>query len=421
MFKIYRSKRITLTCGKLLKNFREYASTKSPLQAQHTALYDFHTKHGGKMVNFGGYILPVQYSDQSIIASHLHTRQHAAIFDVSHMLQTYVRGSDAIACIESLCTADIKGMAVGQSTLTVFTNENGGILDDLIVTKISDEQLYIVSNAAMKSQDMQIMMCAKDHFTADGKKVDIEFLSTSDQSLIAVQGPKAVANLQKLLPKTKTLDEFYFLHTTVSEVAGIQDCRITRCGYTGEDGVEVSVPSAHVVHVTEALLNANEYLKLAGLGARDTLRLEAGLCLYGSDINAETTPVEAGLAWLIARRRRNESNFPGAKRILSQLDKQTDEIKLRRIGLTMCEDKKSPPARAGSKIYHKDKEVGYITSGCISPSLGKNISMGYIAAAHARTPHEMVQLKIRDNFYDAFITRMPFVKTNYFNKPKNSV
>lgn len=160
MFKINKLEGISFAFGKLLKNFREYSSTNNTIKAQHTALYDFHTKHGGKMVNFGGYILPVQYRDQSIISSHLHTRHHASIFDVSHMLQTYVHGKDAIACIESLCTADIKGMTVGTSSLTMFTNDNGGILDDLIVSKSGEEQLYIVSNAAMKSQDMKIMLGA---------------------------------------------------------------------------------------------------------------------------------------------------------------------------------------------------------------------------------------------------------------------
>lgn len=421
MFKINKLEGISFAFGKLLKNFREYSSTNNTIKAQHTALYDFHTKHGGKMVNFGGYILPVQYRDQSIISSHLHTRHHASIFDVSHMLQTYVHGKDAIACIESLCTADIKGMTVGTSSLTMFTNDNGGILDDLIVSKSGEEQLYIVSNAAMKSQDMKIMLGAMDRFKAEGKSVDIEFLSTDDQSLIAIQGPKAVTSLEKLLPKTKILDQFYFLHTTVSEVAGIPNCRITRCGYTGEDGVEVSVPSAHVEYLTEALLKTNEHLKMAGLGARDTLRLESGLCLYGRDITDQTTPVEAGLAWLIARRRRNERDFPGSNRILSQLNKLTGEIRHRRIGLIMCGEKKTPPARVGAKIYYKDVEVGFITSGCISPSLGKNIGMGYILEEHSNIPNKMVHLKIRDYFYDAFITPMPFVKPNYFNKPKKLI
>ncbi|XP_011197404.1 aminomethyltransferase, mitochondrial [Bactrocera dorsalis] len=421
MFKMNKLNGISYAFEKLPKGFQKYCSGNNQIKAQHTALYDFHKKNGGKMVNFGGYILPVQYADQSIVSSHLHTRHHASIFDVSHMLQTYVRGKDAIPCIESLCTADIKGMTFGTSSLTIFTNDNGGILDDLIVSKIDDEQLYIVSNAAMKFQDMEIMEKAKNRFNADGKNVDIEFLSTSDQSLIAIQGPRGVRSLEKFLPKPKILNELYFLHTTVSEVAGIPKCRITRCGYTGEDGVEVSVPSTHVEYLTEALLETNEHLKMAGLGARDTLRLESGLCLYGKDITDETTPVEAGLAWLIARRRRNERDFPGSDRILSQLNKLTGEISHCRIGLVMCGKNKTPPARAGVKIYYKDKEVGFITSGCISPSLEKNIAMGYILEDHINISNKMVHLKIRDNLYDAIITRMPFVKPNYFNKPKELI
>ncbi|KAM8716834.1 hypothetical protein ACLKA7_003671 [Drosophila subpalustris] len=381
-------------------------------EGERTALYDFHVRKGGKIVNFGGYALPVQYTDQSIIASHLYTRSVGSIFDVSHMLQTFVRGKDAAACLESICTADILDMPAGSGSLSVFTNDQGGILDDLIVNKVNEKELYVVSNAAMKQQDMNIMSSAVSHFKSQGRDVSIEFLTPSDQSLIAVQGPQVAKELGKLLAKPKAFDQLYFMRSAIFELAGISNVRITRCGYTGEDGVEISVPSTQVESLTEALL-AGCQLKLAGLGARDSLRLEAGLCLYGSDIDAQTTPVEAALSWLVAKRRRSTADFPGAQLVLSQLK---EGVQRRRIGLQML-GVKPPPARAGVAIYSEGQQVGQLTSGCPSPSTGRNIAMGYVQE-HLKKPGTQVQLKVREKFYEAEITRMPFVKANYFNKPK---
>ncbi|KAH8419420.1 hypothetical protein KR222_011289 [Zaprionus bogoriensis] len=381
-------------------------------EGERTALYDFHVRKGGKIVNFGGYALPVQYSDQSIIASHLYTRSAGSIFDVSHMLQTYVRGRDAAACLESICTADILDMPAGSGSLTVFTNEQGGILDDLIVNKVSDQELYVVSNAAMKQQDMGIMSFAVSRFKTQGKDVSIEFLKPSDQSLIAVQGPQVAKELANLLSPTNSLDQLYFMRSGIFELAGIKNVRITRCGYTGEDGVEISVPSTQVEALTEALL-AGGQLKLAGLGARDSLRLEAGLCLYGNDIDAKTTPVEAALAWLVAKRRRTTADFPGAQLILQQLKQG---VQRRRVGLQML-GTKPPPARAGVAIFSEGQQVGQLTSGCPSPSTGRNIAIGYVQE-QLKQPGTKLELKVRDKLYEAEITRMPFVKANYYNKPK---
>lgn len=392
---------------------RYFASHSANDKVERTALYDFHLKNGGKLVNFGGYSLPVQYSDQGIAASHVHTRKYASIFDVSHMLQTYVRGKDAVACMESICTADIQGANQGSGSLTVFTNEQGCILDDLIVTKVQNDHLYVVSNAAMKQQDMSIMESAVNSFKSNGKDVAIEFLTPSDQSLIAVQGPTGVEALAELT--SINLKKLYFMNTVVANVAGVDNCRITRCGYTGEDGVEISIPSRQVVQVTEALLEQQkQQVKLAGLGARDSLRLEAGLCLYGSDIDANTTPIEAALAWLVAKRRRLEENFPGASVINKKLKSGVEN---RRIGLKMSPSGKPPPARAGVEIFKNQQKIGQITSGCPSPSLGFNIGMGYVQEQF-KQPGTAVQLKIRDRFYDAEITKMPFINTNYYLKPK---
>ncbi|XP_023308028.2 aminomethyltransferase, mitochondrial [Lucilia cuprina] len=392
---------------------RSFAAHASNDKVERTALYDFHVKNGGKIVNFGGYSLPVQYADLGIAASHVHTRKFASIFDVSHMLQTYVRGKDAVECMESICTADIRGAAGGTGSLTVFTNEKGCILDDLIVTKVKNDLLYVVSNAAMKQQDMQIMESAVNHFKSNGKDVAIEFLVPADQSLIAVQGPTAVEALSAVT--VGDLSKLYFMNTVVTEVAGVPNCRITRCGYTGEDGVEISIPSDRVEHVTEALLQqTKQQVKLAGLGARDSLRLEGGLCLYGSDIDANTTPIEAALAWLVAKRRRAEENFPGAAVLNKQLK---SGVERRRVGIKLTGTGKPPPARAGVEIFKDDQKVGVITSGCPSPSLGFNIAMGYIQEQYKQAGCG-VQLKIRDRFYDAEVAKMPFIKTNYYLKPK---
>ncbi|XP_016993398.2 aminomethyltransferase, mitochondrial [Drosophila takahashii] len=381
-------------------------------EGQRTALYDFHVQKGGKIVNFGGYALPVQYSDQSIIASHLHTRQVGSIFEVSHMLQTRVFGKDAAACLESVCTADILGTPDGSGTLTVFTNEVGGILDDLIVNKVSEKELYVVSNAAMKQQDMGIMRAAVETFKSQGKDVTIEFLTPDDQSLVAVQGPQVATELSKLLPKEVSLDQVYFMRSLVTSLAGIPNVRITRCGYTGEDGVEISVESSQARNLTESLLQSGS-LKLAGLGARDSLRLEAGLCLYGSDIDSKTTPVEAALSWLVSKRRRTTRDFPGAEVILGQLK---DGVSRRRVGLQML-GAKPPPARSGVAIFSQGQQVGQVTSGCPSPSAGRNIAMGYVTE-NLKAPGTKVEFKVRDKFYEAEVAKMPFVKANYYNKPK---
>jgi aminomethyltransferase len=202
------------------------------------------------------------------------------------------------------------------------------------------------------------------------------------------------------------------MSTTDAEIAGIKDCRVTRCGYTGEDGFEISIPSDKGSFVAEALLESKSAnVKMAGLGARDSLRLEAGLCLYGSDIDTTTTPIEAALAWLIAKRRRNEKNFPGAEIIMQQLQNGVDR---RRVGIRM---RSGPPARHGVSVYANGEQIGEITSGCPSPSISGNVAMGYVKEEFKK-PGTMVELKIRDKFYSAEISKMPFVKSNYYQKPK---
>lgn len=327
------------------------------------------------------------------------------------MLQTHLIGKHAIECFETLTTADIQGLQKGSGSLTVFTNNNGGILDDLIVNRVESDFLYIVSNAARKEHDSQLIQETVDYFREKkGKDVNVKFFDPSERALLALQGPGAQSALQTL---TKVdLSKLYFMTTTETEVAGVKDCRVTRCGYTGEDGFEISIPAESGSFIAEALLNAKTAnVKMAGLGARDSLRLEAGLCLYGSDIDTTTTPIEAALAWLVAKRRRAERDFPGANVILDQLQ---NGVSKRRVGIRMTS---GPPARHGVSIYANGEVIGEVTSGCPSPSISGNVAMGYVKEEFKK-PGTTVDLKIRDKFFSAEISKMPFVKSNYYQKPK---
>nr|XP_022907831.1 aminomethyltransferase, mitochondrial [Onthophagus taurus] len=393
-----------LACS-FCRNVRFYSGDVS-----RTALYNFHVQNGGKMIDFGGFMLPVQYNDQSIINSHLFTRKSASLFDVSHMLQTEILGNDCSDYLESLCTADLKSLQKDTSALTVFTNEKGGILDDLIVTKIEEDHLFVVSNAARKNHDQNLLKQALNKHKALHPKSNtkLHFFDPMERSLIALQGPKAAEILQKVT--NVDLTSIFFMKSIPASVCGVELCRITRCGYTGEDGFEISVPSLKIVDVANELIK-NSDVKLAGLGARDSLRLEAGLCLYGNDITEETTPVEAGLTWLVAKSRRERCNFPGGDVILNQI--KVGSI-IKRVGL-MTEA--GPPPRQGAVILDKNggKILGGVTSGCPSPTLTKNIAMGYVPVEFSKIGNELT-LKIREKIYPAKVVKMPFVPAKYYNK-----
>lgn len=393
---------------------RSYSTAQSAEKVSHsksnvvkrTALYDFHLRHGGKMVDFAGWSMPVQYEDLGIVASHLHTREAVSIFDVSHMLQTRLTGKDRVELIESLTVADVAGLPENTGTLSLFTNDKGGIIDDLIINKTSQGYLYVVSNAGCADKDFQHMKAAVENFKRQGKDVNIEVISNA---LIAVQGPGMTCLLQPVLDVD--LSTLNFMTTIETRLFDVHDCRVTRCGYTGEDGVEISVPASRAEHVVQSLLNTSQSVKLAGLGARDSLRLEAGLCLYGNDIDETTTPIEASLAWTIGKRRRQEANFPGAGIILQQLK---DKPKQKRVGLVSS----GPPARGGTDIYDSSgsSKIGVLTSGCPSPSLKKNVAMGYINTSESSVGKQ-VKLEVRKKMVDAEIVKMPFVPTRYyFNK-----
>ncbi|MEA2832968.1 MAG: aminomethyltransferase, partial [Methylobacteriaceae bacterium] len=336
-----------------------------------TPLYDLHVAQGARVVPFAGYAMPVQYKS-GIIAEHLHTRQKAGLFDVSHMGQAVLSGRDAAPGLETLVPADIAGLAPGRQRYTQFLNENGGILDDLMVTRLpgASERLGLVVNAANKEADFA-------HLRASLPELKLEVLA--DRALLALQGPKAAEVLARLLPSIATMP---FMSWREVEWNGIP-LFVSRAGYTGEDGYEISVPGEHARAFAERLL-ANPDVALVGLGARDSLRLEAGLCLHGHDIDTTTTLIEAGLAWSIQKRRRQEGGFPGADRIQREL---ADGPARRRVGLELAG---KAPAREGAEVTAADgRKAGRVTSGGFAPSLGRPIAMAYVESDFAAPGAEL--------------------------------
>ncbi|NWW43707.1 GCST protein, partial [Pedionomus torquatus] len=341
---------------------------------------------------------PLHYG-QGHLQSHLHTRRHCSLFDVSHMLQTRVYGRDRVRFMESLVVGDIGELKPGQGTLTLLTNERGGIMDDLIVTNMSEDHLYVVSNASCANKDLTLMRDRAAELQAAGSDVRLE---VSDNALLALQGSPSMARvLQAGL--SDDLAKLSFMNSIITTVFGVPGCQITRCGYTGEDGVEISVPVGRAVELAERLLGVPEVWP-AGLAARDSLRLEAGLCLYGNDIDETTTPAEAGLMWTLGKRRRMAMDFPGAAVIMAQVK---EKPKRRRVGLM------SESVGAASPPLTSLISPGTVTSGCPSPSLGKNIAMGYVEAAHSRAGTALT-VEVRKKQHPALVTKMPFVPTHYY-------
>ncbi|NWU94084.1 GCST protein, partial [Upupa epops] len=352
-------------------------------------------------VPFAGWSLPLHY-EQGHLQSHLHTRRCCSLFDVSHMLQTRVYGRDRVKFMESLVVGDIAELKPGQGTLTLLTNEKGGIVDDLIVTNTSEDHLYVVSNASCADKDLAIMRGRVAELQAAGSDVHLE---VSDNALLALQGPSMARVLQAGL--SDNLSKLSFMNSISTMVFGVSGCRVTRCGYTGEDGVEISVPAEQAVELAERLLSVPE-VWLAGLAARDSLRLEAGLCLYGNDIDETTTPAEAGLMWTLGKRRRAALDFPGAAIIMAQVKE-----KPKRTAPSYTHGRGG--ARAAGLHSHSSNftSPGTVTSGCPSPSLGKNIAMGYVEVAHSRTGTTLT-VEVRKKQHPAIVTKMPFVSTHYY-------
>ncbi|GAV90221.1 GCV_T domain-containing protein/GCV_T_C domain-containing protein [Cephalotus follicularis] len=379
---------------------RRYFSAESELKK--TVLYDFHVANGGKMVPFAGWSMPIQYKD-SIMDSTLNCRQNGSLFDVSHMCGLSLKGKDSVPFLEKLVIADVAGLAPGAGTLTVFTNEKGGAIDDSVITKVKDDHIYLVVNAGCRDKDLTHI---EEHMKAfKNKGGDVSWHIHDERSLLALQGPLAAPVLQHLTKED--LSKFYFGEFRILDINGVS-CSLTRTGYTGEDGFEISVPSENAVDLAKAILEKSEgKIRLTGLGARDSLRLEAGLCLYGNDMEQHITPVEAGLTWAIGKRRRAEGGFLGADIILKQLEEGPS---IRRVGFFSS----GPPPRSHSEVQDdKGNNIGEVTSGGFSPCLKKNIAMGYVKSGKHKAGSK-VKIVIRGKTYDGNVTKMPFVPTKYY-------
>ena len=366
------------------------AETAAPLKR--TPLHAFHRELGAKMVPFAGYEMPVQYP-HGILAEHLHTRSQAGLFDVSHMGQIRLTGADPIIALEALVPGDLQALAPMRMRYTLFLNEQGGILDDLMVTRLEDG-LFLVVNAACKEADFAHLR------TRLGAGTAIEPLE--DRALLALQGPAAAAVLCRLIDGVARLS---FLTAAEIPVDG-RSWLVTRSGYTGEDGFEISLPASDAEGLARRLVGQPEVLPI-GLGARDSLRLEAGLCLYGHDIDEGTTPIEADLAWTTGKRRRAEGGFPGAATVLRQL---AEGAPRKRVGIR---PEGRAPARESTEIVDTTgNRIGRVTSGGFGPSLGGPVAMGYVDRAHAGEGTAL-ELLVRGVSRPARITRLPFVPTRY--------
>jgi aminomethyltransferase len=365
-----------------------------------TPLHALHLELGAKMTPFAGYDMPVSYPE-GILAEHRHCRSDAALFDVSHMGQLRLVADDvaeAARALETLVPVDVLDLGVGRQRYGFFTNPSGGILDDLMITR-REKDLFVVVNAACKEADTRHLMTHIGH--------RCRIVPLPERALLALQGPKAAAVLARLDAGVNGLTFMTGAHFAL----GGADCFVTRSGYTGEDGLEISVPADAAESLARALLQQPE-VKPAGLGARDTLRLEAGLCLYGHDIDAGTSPVEAGLTWAIQKVRRaggaRHGGYPGAAAIDAQL--ASGPVR-KRVGLVGLE---RVPVREGAVITDSlGHKLGHVTSGTLAPSLGHPIAMAYLASNHAIVHHE-VQADVRGKGQPMRVCPMPFTPHRYF-------
>ena len=353
-----------------------------------TPLYNLHIQHGAKMVEFAGYQMPIQYKS-GLIQEHKFTRENAGIFDVSHMGQLFITGSDQLTNdLEKIFPVNLKNLKINQSKYSFLMNEQGGIYDDLIITKLKDGYLIIL-NAACKKQDFEIIK----------KKLDDKYELNLDESisLIAIQGPKSKDVLGKVVSNITNLKfmnggEFEYDNSNIY---------ITRSGYTGEDGFEISLENKKVEKFVDQLINYGA--KLIGLGARDTLRLEAGLCLYGNDLDEKTSPIEANLKWAIPKSR-VDSDYPGSNIIKKQID---DGVKTLRVGI---KPETRVIARGNTKIFDQnDKEIGKVTSGTFGPSVECSIAMGYVENNYSPT-NTKIFLEVSGKKIPAIVCDLPFYK-----------
>ncbi|KAK4162080.1 putative aminomethyltransferase [Cladorrhinum sp. PSN259] len=402
---------------------RRYVSSSSNEPLSKTPLYDLHVAHGGKMVPFGGFHMPVQYSGLSVSQSHIFTREHASIFDVSHMVQRIFSGPGAAKFLQRITPSDCEGLAPFKSTLSALmtTDGQGGISDDTIVTRLpEDSTFYVVTNAGCREKDNAYLDQEISKWNSENVELQVKEERLDGRGLVALQGPQAAEVLSEVLGGQDT-KSVLFGESFRAQIPGINsELLIARGGYTGEDGFEISISAEDTVAVTEKLLSVGpEKVQLAGLGARDSLRLEAGMCLYGHDLNDSITPVEAGLSWIIPKDRRSaDAGYYGSDVIAKQLvpkSKGGSGVERRRVGLIV----EGAPAREGAEIVSRAEEgkdtvkLGVVTSGCPSPSLGKNIAMGYVKDGFHKAGTE-VDVLVRGRPRKAVIAKMPFVPTKYW-------
>jgi aminomethyltransferase len=365
----------------------EEAPAALPLDAWHEA-------KGARMVAFAGYRMPIQYD--GIMAEHLWVREHAGLFDVSHMGQLLFTGEGVAEALEELLPADVRGLGVDKMRYSLLLANNGGILDDLMLTCRADD-VYMVVNGATKWDDIAHL---REHLPDE-----IGLNHMDEQALLALQGPEAVTVLARIAPGVEALT---FMSAGAFQVAGI-DAWVSRSGYTGEDGFEISIPAATAEEIADALCTQPE-VKPVGLGARDSLRLEAGLPLYGHDLDEETTPIAADLGFALSKRRREEGGFPGHERIM--LEREQGSI-LKRVMLVV---EGRQPVREGAAVLDTEgSEVGRVTSGGHSPSLGKPIAMAYVPTASA-APGTRIFLNQRGKIFTGIVTPMPLVPHRYHRK-----
>ena len=382
-----------------LSNARERHQPESVVSEENlktTPLNAAHIAAGARMVPFAGYSMPVQYKD-GVLKEHLWTRENAGLFDVSHMGQARLRGVSPLSAFEEVTPGDFIGLKPGKQRYSVLLNKKGGIIDDLMAARPDDDGLFVVVNGACKDNDFKVI---DDELAG---QVRIERLE--DRALLALQGPKAAEVLAQHAPEAASM---VFMDARAMSAFGT-DAIVSRSGYTGEDGYEISIPASEAERVWNTLL-ADERVKPIGLGARDSLRLEAGLPLYGHDVDETVSPIEADLAFSISKKRRDARDFPGAARIAKEL---AEGASRKRVGLVVLE---GAPAREGAEIADEAGNViGVVTSGGFSPSMGKPIAMGFVPPAYAAAGSKL-KVIVRGKAQTAEVTAMPFVPHRYVRK-----
>ncbi|WP_248802626.1 glycine cleavage system aminomethyltransferase GcvT [Pseudomonas sp. MWU13-2100] len=364
-----------------------------------TPLHALHLQLGARMVPFAGYDMPVQYP-LGVMKEHQHTREKAGLFDVSHMGQIRLVGAAAAKALEALVPVDIIDLPVGMQRYAMFTNESGGILDDLMVANLGNDELFLVVNAACKEQDLAHLQKHLGHLCEVVPLFE-------ERALLALQGPAAVSVLARLAPEVTKMT---FMQFASVRLLGV-DCYVSRSGYTGEDGFEISVPATSAEALARSLLAETE-VEAIGLGARDSLRLEAGLCLYGHDMNGDTSPVAASLLWAISKVRRADGaragGFPGAEKIFAQ---QQEGVSRKRVGLLPQE---RTPVREGAEIVDQNGQViGNVCSGGFGPTLGAPLAMGYVDSSQAALDNEIWAI-VRGKRVPLKVSKMPFVPQRYY-------